>query len=202
MADVTFVPWPKTPRLFRNITVSEKIDGSNASVLITDGGEIRTGSKSRWITPKDDNFGFAAWVEENRDELLQLGPGHHFGEWWGRKIQRGYEMQERRFSLFNTRRWVAPGHEPQPIPNLDPTAPVVMQSILPPCVDLVPVLFRGPMDTQEVNNCLDLLRISGSQASPGYMTPEGVVVYHAAANMCFKVTIERDHHIKSTPLAS
>jgi hypothetical protein len=64
-------------------------------------------SRSRWITPDDDNFGFAAWVEANRDELLTLGPGRHFGEWWGSGIQRGYGLPkgEKRFSLFNVSRW-------------------------------------------------------------------------------------------------
>lgn len=29
-----FVPWAKTPRLFRDMTVTEKIDGTNAAVIV------------------------------------------------------------------------------------------------------------------------------------------------------------------------
>ncbi len=61
------------------------------------------GSRTRWITAQDDNHGFARWVEGNKQELLKLGAGRHFGEWWGSGIQRGYGLQkgEKRFSLFN-----------------------------------------------------------------------------------------------------
>src|SRR5690606_13561404 len=100
-----FTEFPKIPRLNRNIIVTEKIDGTNASIFIGEDGEFLVGSRTRWITPEKDNFGFAAWAHENRDELMKLGPGHHFGEWWGRGIQRGYGLNERRFSLFNTSRW-------------------------------------------------------------------------------------------------
>lgn len=50
-------------------------------------------SRTRWITPEDDNYGFAKWANENKEELLKLGIGQHFGEWWGSGIQRGYNLQ-------------------------------------------------------------------------------------------------------------
>src|SRR4051812_2981949 len=76
-----FQAWPKTPRLFRDIVVSEKIDGTNAAVIVTDDWEIAAQSRSRLITPVDDNFGFARWVYDNEDGLKDLlGPGTHFGE--------------------------------------------------------------------------------------------------------------------------
>ena len=78
-----FKGFPKMARLSREIIVTEKIDGTNAQVFITDDGDVMAGSRTRWIYPGDDNFGFAAWVQEHRDELLTLGPGQHFGEWWG-----------------------------------------------------------------------------------------------------------------------
>ena len=36
------------------------------------------------------------------------------------------------------------------------------------------------------------LRTSGSRAAPGFMKPEGVVIYHEAARQMFKMTIEGD----------
>ena len=82
-----FIEFPKLARLSREIIVTEKIDGTNAQVHITEDGKITAGSRTRWITPEADNFGFAAWGQENRGHLLELGPGSHFGEWWGAGIQ-------------------------------------------------------------------------------------------------------------------
>ena len=70
-----FQGFPKIARLSREVIVTEKLDGTNAQVLIGEDGSIRAGSRSRWITPQDDNYGFAKWVAENEAELWKLGPG-------------------------------------------------------------------------------------------------------------------------------
>ena len=94
-----FRPFPKIPRFDREVIITEKIDGTNASVHVTDDGHVFAGSRNRWLTWDQDNFGFARWVKEHEDELRTgLGPGTHFGEWWGLGIQRGYDLHERRFS--------------------------------------------------------------------------------------------------------
>ena len=73
-----FQAFPKIHRLNREVIVTEKIDGTNALVWISDDStEARAGSRSRWITPEDDNFGFASWVRHNAEELRGLGPGYH-----------------------------------------------------------------------------------------------------------------------------
>ena len=64
-------------------------------------------------------------------------------------------------------------------------------------MSVVPVLYRGPFTTQAVNNTLDCLRAAGSQASSGFTRPEGVVVFHLAANVFFKVTLEKDEQPKT-----
>ena len=190
-----FRPFLKMPRLSRECIITEKIDGTNASVFITDDGEIFAGSRTRWITPEDDNMGFAAWVRDNAEQLQQLGPGHHFGEWWGRGIQRNYGLTERRFSLFNVSRWALHGTEPQAIPTADPRI-VKTQDVLPPCCGLVPVLYRGEFDTDRVDCAIADLEMHGSEAAPGFMKPEGVCVYHIAGNLGFKKTIEKDSYPK------
>lgn len=170
----TFVGWPKIARLFRDCIITEKIDGTNAAVGILDDGRIYAQSRKRIITPDSDNFGFAAWVAENAGTLLDdLGPGLHFGEWWGRGIQRGYDLTERRFSLFNTTRWAG-------------------AEFYTPTLEVVPVLYEGRFNTNSVVSRIEELRSNGSVASPGFDNPEGVVVYHIAANQSFKVTIEND----------
>lgn len=186
-----FQEFPKMARLSREVIITEKIDGTNAQVFIGEDGTIRAGSRTRWITPEDDNFGFAAWVHDRRDELLTLGPGLHFGEWWGHGIQRGYGLTERRFSLFNVQRWCLHGTEPQTYPTADPRV-TRTQEVLPPCCGLVPVMHRGIFDTADVMLCLSSLRQAGSRAAPGFMKPEGVVVFHIAGNVGFKKTLEKD----------
>ena len=200
-----FKEFPKMPRLSREIIVTEKIDGTNAQVAVVeldgysapgavwagDGLAIYAGSRTRWITPEADNFGFAAWVRDNAEELATLGPGTHFGEWWGAGIQRGYGLTEKRFSLFNVRRWALHGAAPKTYPTADPRV-TRTQDVLPPCCGLVPVLYQGPFDTAAVDRCIESLRLTGSVAAPGYLLPEGVVIYHVAANVMFKKTVEKD----------
>ena len=188
-----FIEYPKMARLAREIIVTEKIDGTNACVYVGDDGTIMAGSRSRWITPDDDNFGFAAWVHENRETLLQLGPGRHFGEWWGSGIQRGYGLKngEKRFSLFNVQRWCEHGQTPREIATPDPRV-FTAQEVLPPGVGLVPVLMRVTFDTAAIECCLNELSMCGSRAAPGYMNPEGIVVWHTAGNVGFKRTLHGD----------
>jgi len=185
-----FQEFPKMPRMSRECVVTEKIDGTNGCVLIHDAGML-VGSRSRWITPSDDNFGFARWCHEHADELAQLGPGRHFGEWWGAGIQRKYGQIEKRFSLFNALRWVPVGTEPQEIPSADPRI-VKMQQVAPACCGVVPILRRGTFTTDMVESALAELRTYGSKAAPGFMNPEGVVVYHIAGNFGMKKTLDRD----------
>jgi hypothetical protein len=192
-----FTPFPKLARLQREVLITEKIDGTNAQVFITDDGRMLTGSRTRWISPEDDNFGFAKWARDNKDELMQLGPGQHFGEWWGQGIQRKYDLEERRFSLFNVSRWCLHGETPQPIPTADPRV-VKMQDVLPACCHVVPILRRGINITTMAESALYELRQRGSVAAPGFMNPEGIVVFHTAGDVGFKMTLDNDGVPKSS----
>jgi hypothetical protein len=192
-----FQPWPKMARLSRECVITEKIDGTNAQVCITEDGQIFAGSRTRWITPTNDNYGFARWVEGNKAELLKLGPGRHFGEWWGAGIQRRYGLTEKRFSLFNALRWT-PDCEAR---NVDEWGKWVHRVIdrdgnRCDCVEVVPVLYRGPFDTTAINQALSSLQLVGSVAAPGFPKPEGIVVFHVAAGIGFKKTIEGDEQPK------
>lgn len=187
-----FVEFPKMARLSRESWFTEKIDGTNACVFIDDYGDFFTGSRTRWITPQDDNFGFARWAEGHKAELLTLGPGQHFGEWWGSGIQRGYGLAkgEKRFSLFNVGRWI----------KTEADRVSSKQEIVPECCYVVPVLWRGifgakgPFEIDPVDAVLDLLRLEGSKAAPGFKDPEGIVIYHTAAGISFKKTLGNDGH--------
>lgn len=193
-----FVAFPKMARFSREAIVTEKIDGTNGCILIPeDGGKMLVGSRSRWITPDNDNFGFARWCYENEEELRQLGAGRHFGEWWGAGIQRRYNQPVKRFSLFNALRWAQPGAQPATIPTADPRI-VKVQDVAPACCGVVPILARGSFDSALVEMALDSLREDGSWAAPGFMDPEGVVVYHVAGQVGFKKTLKDDGVPKET----
>ena len=173
-ATATFTAWPKTARLFRGATVTEKLDGTNAGLHVSASGIVTAQSRKRLIYPGDDNYGFAAWAAANEAELAELlGPGLHFGEWWGKGIGRGYGLSGRRFSLFNT-----DAHK-----DVDlviggvPVAPV-------------PVLYQGVYSENAVRIALTLLSELGSAAVPGYDRPEGVCVWHSQSRRVYKVTLD------------
>jgi len=173
-----FRAFPKIPRLSREVVITEKIDGTYGVIAIGDDGEFAVGSRTRFITPEADNHGFAQWAYINKDELSRLGPGFHSGEWWGQGIQRKYGLKEKRFSLFNTSLW------------LD-------DSLRPACCSVVPVLYTtGLFDTSVIDAVLINLATYGSIAAPGFMKPEGIVIFHTASQSMFKKTIERDEYHK------
>jgi len=188
-----FVEFPKISRLSRDCIITEKLDGTNAQVCITEDGQMLVGSRTRWITPEKDNYGFAAWAYANREELMTLGIGRHFGEWWGAGCQRGYGLPkgEKRWSLFNVSRWCLAGQTPLRIPTADPRIEKY-QDVLPACCSLVPVLYRGIFTTDACEAALADLRANGSKAAPGFMKPEGIICFHTAANSGFKKTLEKD----------
>jgi hypothetical protein len=171
-----FVEFPKIYRVSRPCIITEKIDGTNGQICITEDGEFLVGSRSRWITPETDNHGFARWALDNKADLLKLGGGCHYGEWWGQGIQRTYGLTEKRFSLFNTLRWT--------------------DDVRPACCHVVPVLYEGMFDTAMLDAWIKELRISGSHAVPGFMRPEGVVCYHIQGNFALKKTLEKDEEHK------
>lgn len=201
-----FESFRKIPRLSREIVITEKVDGTNAQILIVpcrevafhdskqavvlgdgmdpNGMTIFAGSRNRWIQPGNDNFGFAAWVEQNAQELLKLGPGRHFGEWFGSGIQRGYGLKEKKFALFNVHRWIDLRVAPALVNGKEEQCPA--------CCTVVPVLYTGRFTTGNVEQVMEALAFRGSYIAPGFDKPEGIVIYHKAAGCLFKKTFEDD----------
>lgn len=173
---MNFEPFPKIPRWSnQHIIITEKIDGTNAQIVINDDcTEFKCGSRSRWITPEDDNFGFASWCDRNRECILKLGKGQHFGEWWGLGIQRCYNMHKRSFSLFNTLRWAAEDQQEKLSAMAD--------------ISVVPILYQGPFSETAIDDTMDKLWAEGSKAAPGFQNPEGVVIYMPGSRTLFKKT--------------
>lgn len=192
--DLIFEPFPKIARLNRDCVITEKIDGTNAQIYIELGAKgwiFLAGSRNRFLTPEKDNFGFAAWAETHRDELIEgLGEGRHFGEWYGSGIQRGYDLPqgEKRFALFNVGRWFNDQNYVSGVTGKDRP---------PTCCGVVPVLYSGPFRDERIEDVLRTLRDYGSAVSRGFMRPEGIVVWHSASQTTFKVTLENDEAPKS-----
>lgn len=175
-----FAAFPKIPRWSaQNMIITEKIDGTNAQIAISDDlTEIKAGSRNRWITPDDDNFGFARWVDANKEHLLQLGKGVHFGEWWGQGIQRCYNKKEKVFSLFNTARWAAADQQDR--------LKAIREKV---AVEVTPILYQGEFSDEAIQKSLKDLETEGSRAAPGFQNPEGVIIFLPGPRTLFKYTI-------------
>lgn len=168
MTEREFKGWPKIHRLANEtMIISEKIDGSNACLVITE-DDFYAQSRTRIITPEDDNFGFARWAAESEATLrADLGTGRFYGEWWGQGIQRKYGLDHRVFSLFDTR-WTG-------------------REFATANLDVVPLLWTGPVDVYHAESEYRWLRQGGSKAAPGF-EPEGIVVYLTATGVSWKLT--------------
>ncbi len=207
-----FQKFDKIPRLSRDIVITEKIDGTNAQVVILNKQKyfeehynpdnpdmtrswideinkqviytneefyVLAGSRKKWldISSKGDNFGFAKWVVANAEELIKLGEGRHYGEWYGLGIQRNYGLKEKRLALFNVHKWEDP-------------------EVRPKCCEVVPIIYKGKFDTDLINDQIRMLENCGSLIVKNFMNPEGIVIYHTASGNLFKKTIKDDEKPK------
>ena len=179
-----FKGFSKIPRYSRECIITEKIDGTCGCIYIDFDMNIYAGSKNRWLWGSiqdeihNDNHGFAQWVKTNQDELRKLGIGYHFGEWWGKGIQRGYGITNKRFSLFNIKKWTDNVYKPD-------------------CCEIVPILFEGMFTSENIENTLKDLQTFGSVASFAYDNPEGIVIFHKHSGHFYKKTILHDEKPKS-----
>ena len=200
------------PRLYRNVTITEKIDGMNCGIHILKADKYMSSSESgalfsicidgQWwhvsaqsrralLYFDSDQHGFAAWVFQHARELIALlGEGSHYGEWWGKGIERSYHQSRNYFSLFNTKFW-----------NRENTKHI-------DGLQVVPVLYDGPYDDRVNYYALEQLRINGSIAAQEVdarkldFRAEGIVGWHQALNQYYKVTLNGDGHKGAAKLAA
>lgn len=156
--DFELKPYGKTNRLKgMEVTITEKLDGTNGCIFI-EGDKIGAQSRNRMlqvgkVDGKDnDNFGFASWVHNNREELFKLGDGYHYGEWCGPGIQKNpMGMEQKEFFLFNTFRPV---------------------ETLPQVVRQVPIVYQGSFQGED-----HVLELVEKLTEEREYKPEGVIVY-------------------------
>lgn len=186
-----FTRYPKIPRYENETwTISEKIDGSNGVIYIPevreddiiDRDEILAGSRTQWLGDRDrkgrelDNHGFWAWVKTNWVELVKLGPGMHHGEWYGEKINRNYGLKQKKFMLFNNKRYRKADFD------------------LPNCVELETVVadnveFKDLQSRIELLS--DMLESTGSFHVQGFKPAEGFILRSSLRNTLYKVILNK-----------
>lgn len=156
-----FKPW-STIRKFKGVRVeiTEKIHGTNAQIHIfpdADGKLQILAAKRTAYVGSDAHFGFGRFVADNAAALMSLGFGRHYGEWVGPGIGASYNLKEKNFVLFNPRRYV--------------------NVALPDRVSTVPLLYSGEYSRDQTDSVIADLQTRGSSFAPGWMHPEGVVLY-------------------------
>lgn len=179
---VDFINWGSTPRFHKYLTITQKINGTNAAVVILD-GIVSAQSRKRVITPDNDNYGFARWVYDNAGALTDvLGYGVHFGEWFGEGIQKNPEgIEGKRLALFEPWKYLGDRRE------------TVVNSGL---VELVPILHEGQADYMTIPNIMDDLLWNGSKV-PGSVQgldniPEGIIVWQKESRQRYKIMCQND----------
>lgn len=206
--DLEFAKFSSIGRLYRDVTITEKIDGMNACIVIEEligedlyrnavahvkampfnsfeprGFAVGVQSRKQFLSLDNDIQGLATWVTEHAQELAQaLGPGYHYGEYWGKNIQRSYHQKRNWFSLFNTKRW-----NKNNVGHID--------GLL-----TVPILYSGPYVDWINEMQLHRLETQGSFAAQEVddreldFRAEGIVGWHTALDTYYKVTLEGDGH--------
>lgn len=120
--------------LGENVEIREKIHGTNARYVFTD-GKLWAGSRNRWLSPETDNVWWRTASQYGLEDLLRNIPDIVlFGEIYGGKIQGGFPYDapvgETKFAMFDM--WDnARGKFLEPDTNLE-------------ALPKAPLLYKGP----------------------------------------------------------
>jgi hypothetical protein len=151
-----FIGFPKMSRdIIGDVIITEKLDGTNACVIIENGEIVGVQSRKRMINVDDDNYGFASYISQNEELILKLGDGYHYGEWCGLGIQKNpHNLDAKYFYLFDTRRWNTDNEPPEGIRRTR-------------------TLYTGTLNSNTVEDCMKQLEL---YAEENNYKAEGVVV--------------------------
>jgi hypothetical protein len=135
-----------------------KLHGTNAGVRLSADGTVTAQSRSRDISPGNDNAGFAKWVSDNAEAWVlpvsaqtqeMLGDIIYFGEWAGKGIQKGdavTKLDTKYFFVFAVQYGdkfiTTPADIEMMIPDLDNVV------VLP-----WDIIFEDPIDFSDVGAC-------------------------------------------------
>jgi hypothetical protein len=210
--EILFREWPKIPRLNREMIVTEKIDGTNAAVVIQPadphpdaheaGEEVDGAGIQLNMHPDEGGFERVVVAAQSRKQIISPEKDNFGFALWVRKHAQeladvlgiGYHYGEwygagiqRGYGLTgNDKRFM--------LFNVkrwaDHMGPWVEN------MEVATVLEEGVFSTGVARNALEHLREHGSQHVPGFDRPEGIIVFHPQGNVGFKATLEKDEEYK------
>lgn len=208
---IEFREWPKTPRLLRNITITEKIDGTNAAIGIVPIASVYHSHPADIEAPSVDDITILegsvfAKVEhdgaiygvyaQSRSRLITPGKSTDNYGFAGWVQSNADELVSLLGEGLHYGEWWGNGIQrkygmAEKWFSLFNTA---RYADLSTNLNLttVPVLYEGPNDTNAINAALTILGAGGSVAAPGFMNPEGICVYQAASRQISKVTLDHN----------
>lgn len=216
---IEFQAWPKTPRLFRDITITEKIDGTNAAIIVD---KVRPNVD--YVTLADDkNRTFVEVYGANgtsTPDVYEVGAqsrkrlitptDDNFGlarwvkdnaETLVETLGEGRHYGEWWGSGIQRGYGLAKGEKRFSLFNVHRYLPLIYDRVMEgkplAGLDTVPVLYEGPFREEQIEHALYMLAAKGSRAAPGFDKPEGVVVFHSASGHVYKVTLDNDGQPKS-----
>lgn len=207
-----FRAWPKIPRLNRNCIATEKIDGTNAAVVVE---KVARGVEKHEFElaridldlSGDSQAAELAVFAQSRKRLLNTnedgGKGSDnfgFAAWVKENalelaavLGEGHHFGE--WWGAGIQRTYGLGEKRFSLFNSgrwhDRDANGCGEAVAPNCCSVVPVLAQGAI-IEAGNEAIAMLTEHGSFAAPGFDNPEGIIVYHTAARSNFKVTLEGD----------
>lgn len=217
---VDFKAYGKTPRLYRHVIITEKIDGTNACVYINsetfgasmeedpdrtavvlsdvldDSGmpsmeyHLYAQSRNRFITPSSDNHGFANWVVANARDLVHVLGP---GRWYGEWWGKGIQRGYGATQKYFSL-FAGEGFRLEKrLSKLDElTRDLLTMKAYDIGLDVVPVICEGVFSDGLIWEALDSLATDGSRAMLGFDNPEGIVVFHEDSRQVYKVLLEND----------
>ena len=206
---IAFQEWPKTSRFFRDIVITEKIDGTNAAVGIVKLGAEDLDENS---DPIDANLITIQEVEvegqwavyglyaQSRNKLIRPGKAtdnQGFAGWVGqnpeglvRHLGEGLHFGEWWGSGIQRGYGLTKGEKHFSLFNTHRFENIQADS--DDLVRCVPILYQGPMVEKEITAALDYLDNNGSEAAPRFPNPEGICIYHTSSRLVQKVTLDNN----------
>lgn len=211
--EAQFEAWPKIGRLNRSTIITEKIDGTNAAVLIVaipwGQGNFPDHHRTAIIVndeERDDNgrpeFEYHVYAQ-SRTRFITPGKGtdnYGFAGWVERNAEAlvstlgiGRHFGEWWGGGIQRGYGLAREDKRFSLFNVERWANLTAMLSEIPGLGVVPAIsVDAVFDTDSVTDSVDYLRDFGSLAARGFMNPEGVVVYHPHSRTSFKVTLEGD----------
>lgn len=202
-----FEAFPKLTRFSHDWTVTEKIDGTNAQVLVIPRNDAAVVYESISEHGLGDD---GVWAPEvlrltkdyavlagSRNRLLTVGKGDNHG-FAGFVQERAEEIIEKLGEGRHFGEWYGQGIGPRGY-GVNPKRFALFNAgrwtdqPLPDRFDVVPILFKGYLENNvQFDWILRDLKASGSRIAPGFDNPEGIVMYHGPSRTSFKKTFDYD----------